>query len=98
MSKKAKRLPWTNMGHEVSHDGKIYNPSRACSSGLPRVALARGFYLVHNHVRPSGSLNMSGFRAWVQQGRTSPKLVECTCDFGGLKNANVNRHYRVNRE
>jgi hypothetical protein len=24
-------------------------------------------------------------------------LVECSCDFGGCRNADVNRHYRVRR-
>jgi hypothetical protein len=93
MSKK--RVPWTTVSHKTRGDGKFYNPSRHCSSGLPRAPLASGFYLVHNHVRPSGALGLNGFRAWVQQGRTHPELVECKCGFDGLKNASVNKHYRV---
>ena len=95
---KSKRVPWTKMDRPIEAGGKTYNASRSCGFGLPRVLLAKGYYLVHNHVRPSGQLGMNGFRAWVQEGRTSPELVECTCDFGGLKNANVNRHYRVKRD
>jgi hypothetical protein len=95
---KSKSVPWTKMVLPLKVKGKIYNPSRYCGVGLPKDRLADGCYLVHNHVRPSGQLGMNGFRAWVQKGRTSPELVECTCDFGGLKNANVNPHYRVKRD
>jgi hypothetical protein len=63
------------------------------AAGCCRITV--GYYLAHNHVRSSGQLGLNGFRAWVQEGRTSPELVQCTCDFGGLKNTNVNRRYRV---
>ena len=66
---------------------------RYCGRGLPSQPLPAGFFLVHNHVRPQSSLGSKGFRAWIQKG--SDRLVECHCDFGGLRNANVQKHYRV---
>jgi hypothetical protein len=60
---------------------------------LPRENLPRGFYLVHNHIRPAKPLGRNGFRAWVQD--KAKGLVQCKCNFGGVKNAKVNKHYRV---
>ena len=75
--------------------GERYNPTRYCGKGLPRFPLPADHYLVHNHVRPTHSLGSNGFRAWVQRGRTAPRLIECNCDFGGMKNNAVNKHYTV---
>jgi len=75
---------------EIIMGRKLLN--RYCSS-LPGFKLRKGSYLVHNHVKPSSQLGLNGFRAWVQD--TDTYLVECDCDFGGLKNAKLNKHYRV---
>ena len=64
---------------------------------LPAEKLPDGVFLVHNHIRTAAPLNRNGFRAWVQKGHADLKLVECTCDFGGNKNAELNQHYRVDR-
>jgi hypothetical protein len=61
---------------------------------LPREHLPPGSYLVHNHVVPARRLGDRGFRAWVQQGGEDG-LIECDCDFGGMANSKINRHYRV---
>jgi len=75
---------------EIMMGRKLLN--RYCSS-LPGFKLRKGAYLVHNHVKPTSQLGLNGFRAWVQD--TDTYLVECDCDFGGLKNAKLNKHYRV---
>lgn len=49
---------------------------------------------MHNHVKPTSQLGLNGSRAWVQD--TDTYLVECDC--GGLKNAKLNKHYRVVRD
>jgi hypothetical protein len=36
---------------------------------------------------------MSGFRAFTVDSRK--RLVRCHCDFGGVKNAELHKHYRV---
>jgi hypothetical protein len=65
---------------------------------LPKAKLPKGMYLVHNlgslpdTVRKA-AIGDDGFRAWVQRGRTNPKLVPCTCKFGWVKNREVNEHY-----
>jgi hypothetical protein len=59
--------------------------------------LPHGSYLVHNHVVPARRLGDRGFRAWVQQGGED-ELIECGCDFGGMKNSKLNKHYRVRIE
>ena len=56
---------------------------------------SEGWYLVHNDVTPAKPLGFRGFRAWIQDSKDD--LVECSCDFGGCRNAEVNRHYRVRR-
>ena len=61
---------------------------------LPSERLPKGFYLVHNSVRPTRSFGSKGFRAWVTHHR-EPHLVACKCNFARLKNAKINRHYRV---
>ena len=68
---------------------------RWCGRGLPRKPVAEGWYLVHNDVTPAKPLGLRGFRAWIQD--SEDDLVECSCDFGGCRNAEVNRHYRVRR-
>ena len=60
--------------------------------GLPS-KLPDGTVLVHNQVIPEGSLGMSGFRAWTQI--KTRDLERCRCDFGGCKNADLHKHYRV---
>ena len=60
---------------------------------IPSEKLPRGFYLVHNHVKPARNLGARGFRAWVQD--DAKGLVQCKCSFGRIKNAKVNKHYRV---
>ncbi len=69
--------------------------SRYCGRHLPSKPIPEGRYLVHNHIVPAMNLGERGFRAWVQEGRTDPKLVECRCDFGGCRNAELHTHYRV---
>jgi hypothetical protein len=93
-----KREPWTTGPSVIEHNGNRYDASRYCDAGLPQRPLPDGYYLVHNHVRPTNFLNLNGFRAWVQKDRTCPKLIECKCDFGGMKNAKVNKHYSVKFE
>lgn len=66
-----------------------------CGDFLPATKLPADHYLVHNHVRPVNPLGLNGFRAWVTDDRD--KLVECHCDFGGCRNADVNPHYRLQR-
>jgi hypothetical protein len=66
---------------------------RYCGRGLPRKPVAEGWYLVHNDLTPAKPLGFRGFRAWIQDSKDD--LVECSCDFGGCRNAEVNRHYRV---
>src|ERR1700694_574637 len=60
---------------------------------LPRQPIPGGRFLVHNHIKPASPLGSNGFRAWTQN--TSSRLVECHCDFGGCKNADLHKHYRV---
>ena len=72
---------------------KWQSEMKYCGRGLPRHPVPPGYFLVHNHVKPQKGLGLMGFRAWVQRG--SDRLVECGCDFGGLKNAGVQRHYKV---
>jgi hypothetical protein len=60
---------------------------------LPRQPIPAGRFLVHNQVIPCGSLGAYGFRAWTQDTRRG--LVRCHCDFGGCKNAELHKHYRV---
>jgi len=69
------------------------NTIRFCGNGLPGQPIPAGHFLVHNHVEPTSKLGVSGFRAWVQEGRDD--LVQCRCDFGGCKNAELHKHYRV---
>ena len=80
------------------------DPDDTCYCGfyLPRAPIPAGRYLVHNHVRPvsgtignrTGILGFNGFRAWTQN--NDKNLVECDCDFGGCKNAELHKkHYRV---
>jgi len=64
---------------------------------LPRQKLPEGTFLVHNHIVPVKPLSLNGFRAWVQEGRDDPPLIECHCDFGDNANADKNKHYRVRR-
>jgi hypothetical protein len=71
---------------------------RYCGLYLPRTIPA-GRDLVHKHVGPVnrnaklanrnhiGMLGLNGFRAWTQN--TQENLVECNCDFGGCKNAEL---------
>jgi hypothetical protein len=68
---------------------------RYCGNGLPRQPVPTGFFLVHNRVNPVRSLGLNGFRAWVQEGKGH--LVRCHCDFGGMKHAELHKHYRVGR-
>ena len=75
----------------------VHGNMRYCGRGLPRTVLPDGKFLVHNHVRPVPSLGLNGFRAWVQTGDRDPPLIECKCNFGGLKNAKLQKHYRVRR-
>src|SRR6478672_8887598 len=86
---------WGTKSEYIEFRGKRYNPTRYCGKGLPRFPLPSGYYLVHNYVRPTDSLGLNGFRAWVQKGCTWTKLIECNCNFGGMKNNTVNKHYRV---
>jgi hypothetical protein len=73
---------------------KWQSQMRYCGRGLPRYPLPAGFFLVHNHIKPQPWLGVKGFRGWVQKG--SDDLVECDCDFGGIKNATVQkRHFKV---
>src|ERR1700726_3990031 len=68
--------------------------TRYCGLYLPPQPIPRGRYLVHNHVKPMPKLGLDGFRAWTQKGHGN--LVECKCDFGGCKNAELHKHhYRV---
>jgi hypothetical protein len=60
---------------------------------LPRQPIPAGRFLVHNQVIPAGGLGMYGFRAWTQG--TRRRLIRCRCDFGGCKNAELHKHYRV---
>jgi hypothetical protein len=60
---------------------------------LPRQPIPAGRFLVHNQVIPTGGLGWNGFRAWTQGNRRS--LIRCRCDFGGCKNAELHKHYRV---
>jgi hypothetical protein len=69
------------------------NAVRFCGNGLPKRSIPAGYFLVHNHVNPTSKLGMKGFRAWIQKGRAD--LVRCRCDFGGCKNAELHKHYRV---
>lgn len=92
------KLPyWGTKSEYIEIKGIKRNASRYCGNGLPRRPLPTGYYLVHNHVRPTPALGHNGFRAWVQKGCNWTKLIECTCDFGGMKNNFVNKHYRVDR-
>jgi hypothetical protein len=75
-------------------------------SMLPRQKLPEGVYLVHNNVLPPKAtvgadgkryrpkLTQNGFRAWVIRGRTD-NMEPCDCDFGRIKNSEMNNHYRV---
>jgi len=60
---------------------------------LPRQPIPKGRFLVHNHINPANPLGSNGFRAWTQN--DDSELVECKCDFGGCKNAELHKHYRV---
>jgi hypothetical protein len=60
--------------------------------GVPS-KLPDGTVLVHNQVIPEAGLGMSGFRAWTQL--KTRDLERCRCDFGGCKNADLHKHYRV---
>lgn len=60
---------------------------------LPRQPIPAGRFLVHNQVIPCSSLGAYGFRAWTQDTRRG--LVRCHCEFGGCKNAELHKHYRV---
>jgi hypothetical protein len=66
---------------------------------LPKQPIPEGRFLVHNHVIPEATLGLSGFRAFVLDTRKG--LVRCTCDFGGVQNADLraraHKHYRVER-
>ena len=76
---------------EIIMGRKLLN--RYCSS-LPGFKLRkRLLFGAQPHVKPTSQLGLNGFRAWVQD--TNTYLVECDCDFGGLKNAKLNKHYRV---
>lgn len=69
------------------------NAARSCGNGLPRQPIPAGCFLVHNHVKPTSKLGMNGFRTWIQEGRGD--LVQCRCEFGGCKNAELHKHHRV---
>jgi hypothetical protein len=69
--------------------------ARYCNRSLPSKPLPPGRVLVHNHVVPHLELGLSGFRAWTQL--KTRNLVRCHCSFGFIKNAEVNKHYRINR-
>ena len=73
--------------------GHPYHNLVYCGDDLPSTKVRAGHYLVHNHVRPVNQLGLNGFRAWVTDDRDA--LVECSCDFGRCKNAEVNPHYRI---
>jgi hypothetical protein len=66
---------------------------RYCGRGLPRKPIPAGRFLVHNQVVPQAHLGADGFRAWTQSTRRG--LLRCRCDFGGCKNAELHKHYRV---
>jgi hypothetical protein len=72
----------------VPSNGLVY-----CGDDLPATKVRAGHFLVHNHARPVRPLGLNGFRAWVTDDRDG--LVECDCDFGRCKNAEVNQHYRI---
>jgi hypothetical protein len=78
----------TTSGLQIQKESQI----RYCGNGLPRKPFPAGRYLVHNNVRPVSTLGRNGFRAWTQ--KWSDNLVECHCDFGGCKNAELHKHYR----
>ena len=67
--------------------------TRYCGQYLPRAPIPAGRSLVHNHVKPCNPLGLNGFRAWTQN--TREELVECNCDLGGCKNAELHKHCRV---
>ncbi|MCW2084347.1 hypothetical protein ABIE85_008362 [Bradyrhizobium diazoefficiens] len=75
----------------------VAHPTHAvyCGDFLPATKLPADHYLVHNHVRPVNPLGLNGFRAWVTDDHD--RLVECHCDFGGCRNADINPHYRLQR-
>lgn len=57
---------------------------------LPTEPLPQGSYLVHTDVK-----SPKGFRAYVADANPGNIMIECKCDFGGLKNADKhNKHYR----
>lgn len=73
---------------------------RALGRGLPKVTLPKGLFLVHNLGSSRSNdvyraVNDRGFRAWVQRGKANPPLVECSCKFGGLKNADVHKRHFI---
>jgi hypothetical protein len=59
---------------------------------LPKRPIPEGRFLVHDHVIPEAMLGLSGFRAFTLDTRKG--LVRCYCDFGGVKNAELHKHYR----
>jgi hypothetical protein len=72
---------------------KVRAGERYCGLYLPRAPIPAGRYLVHNHFKPAPMLGLNGFRAWTTNDRSD--LEECHCDFGGCKNAELHRHYRI---
>jgi hypothetical protein len=65
---------------------------RYCRRNLPKT-LAKRTVIVHNHVVPVASLGLNGFRAWTMT--YGNDLVQCRCDFGGVPNAELHKHYRM---
>jgi hypothetical protein len=55
--------------------------------------LPSGRVLVHNHIVPSASLGLRGFRAWTQV--KDRALVPCPCCWAGWNADGKLKHYRM---
>jgi hypothetical protein len=59
------------------------------------LTIPAGRVLVHNHAVPMPMLGLNGFRAWTQV--MNERLELCHCKFGGCREADLHKHYRVKR-
>jgi hypothetical protein len=102
MSTEQKKRPKALSEREgISRKQKLPAVRYCRGRSIPMDPQPEGFFLVHNRGAPCSAGALSGFRAWVQEGRSN--LVRCHCDFGGLestagvpiKKAEVPKHYRI---
>jgi hypothetical protein len=77
---------------DFAHESAVHN-LQYCRS-IP-LTIPAGRVLVHNQVVPMPILGLNGFRAWTQV--MNERLELCNCKFGGCRDAELHKHYRVKR-